>query len=164
MGKCRQALFQKACHQGEIKRTKTHNCVETEKFQRDAAGGSKLIEQTLKRKISPILTTEDLFHRFHPLIKPHRMADSAKIQKKTLKTKKQVMTLEEPDVEQILSRPKSVRSRKLLTIDKFIVCLAKDYCNNKKRSHIQLDSRKQVIAFQDRVITINIKEAQHPLK
>ena len=39
-----------------------------------------------------------------------------------------------------------------------------DYINNKKRSHTQLDSRKQVIAFQDRVITINIKEAQHPLK
>ena len=38
------------------------------------------------------------------------------------------------------------------------------YDNNKKRSHTQLDSRKQVIAFQDRVITINIKEAQHPLK
>ena len=38
------------------------------------------------------------------------------------------------------------------------------YKNNKKRSHTQLDSRKQVIAFQDRVITINIKEAQHPLK
>ena len=38
------------------------------------------------------------------------------------------------------------------------------YRNNKKRSHTQLDSRKQVIAFQDRVITINIKEAQHPLK
>ena len=36
--------------------------------------------------------------------------------------------------------------------------------NNKKRSHTQLDSRKQVIAFQDSVITINIKEAQHPLK
>ena len=36
--------------------------------------------------------------------------------------------------------------------------------NNKKRSHTQLDSRKQVIAFQDRVITINIKEAQHPVK
>ena len=36
--------------------------------------------------------------------------------------------------------------------------------NNKKPSHTQLDSRKQVIAFQDRVITINIKEAQHPLK
>ena len=36
--------------------------------------------------------------------------------------------------------------------------------NNKNRSHTQLDSRKQVIAFQDRVITINIKEAQHPLK
>ena len=36
--------------------------------------------------------------------------------------------------------------------------------NNKKRSHTQLDSRKQVIAFQDRVITINIKEVQHPLK
>ena len=27
-------------------------------------------------------------------------------------------------------------------------------CNNKKRSHTQLDSRKQVIAFQDRVITL----------
>ena len=39
-----------------------------------------------------------------------------------------------------------------------------NYVNNKKRSHTQLDSRKQVIAFQDRVITINIKEAQHPLK
>ena len=38
------------------------------------------------------------------------------------------------------------------------------FINNKKRSHTQLDSRKQVIAFQDRVITINIKEAQHPLK
>ena len=36
--------------------------------------------------------------------------------------------------------------------------------NNIKRSHTPLDSRKQVIAFQDRVITINIKEAQHPLK
>ena len=36
--------------------------------------------------------------------------------------------------------------------------------NNKKRSHTQLDSRKQVIAFQDRVMTIIIKEAQHPLK
>ena len=36
--------------------------------------------------------------------------------------------------------------------------------NSKKRSHTQLDSWKQVIAFQDRVITINIKEAQHPLK
>ena len=35
--------------------------------------------------------------------------------------------------------------------------------NNKKRSHTQLDSRKQVIAFQDRVITINIKEAQHAI-
>ena len=38
------------------------------------------------------------------------------------------------------------------------------YRNNKKRSHTQLDSRKQVIAFQDRMMTINIKEAQHPLK
>ena len=36
--------------------------------------------------------------------------------------------------------------------------------NNTKRSHTQLDSRKQVIAFQDRVMTININEAQHPLK
>ena len=42
--------------------------------------------------------------------------------------------------------------------------LSQDYANNKKRSHTQLDSRKQVIAFQDRVITINIKEAQHLLK
>ena len=42
--------------------------------------------------------------------------------------------------------------------------LTKRQLNNKKRSHTQLDSRKQVIAFQDRVITINIKEAQHPLK
>ena len=41
---------------------------------------------------------------------------------------------------------------------------SKNSNNNKKRSHTQLDSRKQVIAFQDRVITINIKEAQHPLK
>ena len=36
--------------------------------------------------------------------------------------------------------------------------------DNTKRSHTQLNSRKQVIAFQDRVMTINIKEAQHPLK
>ena len=43
-------------------------------------------------------------------------------------------------------------------------CLTYFNKNNKKRSHTQLDSRKQVIAFQDRVITINIKEAQHPLK
>ena len=43
-------------------------------------------------------------------------------------------------------------------------CILVTSINNKKRSHTQLDSRKQVIAFQDRVITINIKEAQHPLK
>ena len=42
--------------------------------------------------------------------------------------------------------------------------MTKKDLNNKKRSHTQLDSREQVIAFQDRVITINIKEAQHPLK
>ena len=50
----------------------------------------------------------------------------------------------------------------MLKVDeyRYFVILA----NNKKRSHTQLDSRKQVIAFQDRVITINIKEAQHPLK
>ena len=49
---------------------------------------------------------------------------------------------------------------------KTLHCISNDLCmvNNKKRSHTQLDSRKQVIAFQDRVITINIKEAQHPLK
>ena len=34
--------------------------------------------------------------------------------------------------------------------------LQTDTCNNKKRSHTQLDSRKQVIAFQDRVITIYV--------
>ena len=46
-----------------------------------------------------------------------------------------------------------------------MLCIGvKVFNNNKKRSHTQLDSRKQVIAFQDRVITINIKEAQHPLK
>ena len=43
-------------------------------------------------------------------------------------------------------------------------CIYKIYITNTKRSHTQLDSRKQVIAFQDRVMTINIKEAQHPLK
>ena len=50
--------------------------------------------------------------------------------------------------------------------DNFKVILSQFFYggNNKKRSHTQLDSRKQVIAFQDRVITINIKEAQHPLK
>ena len=53
--------------------------------------------------------------------------------------------------------------------EKFIkICgeygVSNDLINNKKRSYTQLDSRKQVIAFQDRVITINIKEAQHPLK
>ena len=41
---------------------------------------------------------------------------------------------------------------------------ARNCRNDKKRSHTELNSRKQVIAFQDRVITINIKEAQHPLK
>ena len=41
---------------------------------------------------------------------------------------------------------------------------ARKGANNKRQSHTQLDSREQVIAFQDRVITINIKEAQHPLK
>ena len=46
----------------------------------------------------------------------------------------------------------------------YILNLTHNNNNNKKRSHTQLDSRKQVIAFQDRVITINIKEAQHPLK
>ena len=49
----------------------------------------------------------------------------------------------------------------------FIVNVGNDFSspgNNTKRSHTQLDSRKQVIAFQDRVMTINIKEAQHPLK
>ena len=45
-----------------------------------------------------------------------------------------------------------------------ILLLPGNEINNKKRSYTQLDSRKQVIAFQDRVITINIKEAQHPLK
>ena len=32
--------------------------------------------------------------------------------------------------------------------------IAPEKVNNKKRSHTQLDSRKQVIAFQDRVITL----------
>ena len=50
---------------------------------------------------------------------------------------------------------------KKIDLCKFVLKL---HTNNKKRSHTQLDFRKQVIAFQDRVITINIKEAQHPLK
>ena len=54
------------------------------------------------------------------------------------------------------------------TMQKMAYChlttVARFTLNNKKRSHTQLDSRKQVIAFQDRVMTINIKEAQHPLK
>ena len=44
------------------------------------------------------------------------------------------------------------------------VKFSENQINNTKRSHTQLDSRKQVIAFQDRMMTINIKEAQHPLK
>ena len=52
------------------------------------------------------------------------------------------------------------KSERMVTVTPFMGKLN----NNKKRSHTQLDSRKQVIAFQDRVITINIKEAQHPLK
>ena len=64
--------------------------------------------------------------------------------------------------------------RDTLSIDQLIAVMErKELCvldphiritDNKKRSHTQLDSRKQVIAFQDRVIAINIKEAQHPLK
>ena len=38
------------------------------------------------------------------------------------------------------------------------------FTNNKKRSHTQLDSRKQVIAFQDRVMTINKKGSSTPTK
>ena len=51
-----------------------------------------------------------------------------------------------------------------VSIKYFLIFYILKLSNNKKRSHTQLDSRKQVIAFQDRVITINIKEAQHPLK
>ena len=53
----------------------------------------------------------------------------------------------------------------IMSVDDYdVLACYRDLWNNKKRSHTQLDSRKQVIAFQDRVITINIKEAQHPLK
>ena len=58
--------------------------------------------------------------------------------------------------------------QKISSVQFLLIPLTKQaiYCpnNNTKRSHTQLDSRKQVIAFQDRVMTINIKEAQHPLK
>ena len=73
----------------------------------------------------------------------------------------------------IYFEPKNVQYKKLAngTIDQLKVSLIDgdgdeilSNFNSKKRSHTQLDSRKQVIAFQDRVITINIKEAQHPLK
>ena len=43
-----EALILQVCHEDTIKRTKTHNCVAIEKFQGDAAGGSKLIEQALR--------------------------------------------------------------------------------------------------------------------
>ena len=54
------------------------------------------------------------------------------------------------------------QTKYIMDVSEFYGILLDD--NNKKRSHTQLDSRKQVIAFQDRAITINIKEAQHPLK
>ena len=45
-------------HPDAIKRTKTHNCVGTEKFQGDAAGGSKLIEQTLRIEANELDTKQ----------------------------------------------------------------------------------------------------------
>ena len=57
-----------------------------------------------------------------------------------------------------------IKTNKLKGIMEMIINLDELNNNNKKRSHTRVDSRKQVIAFQDRVITINIKEAQHPLK
>ena len=69
------------------------------------------------------------------------------------------MVLDEKSAEKLYSRLHLVES------DKGTYKIAfENESNNKKRSHTQLDSRKQVIAFQDRVMTINIKEAQHPLK
>ena len=62
--------------------------------------------------------------------------------------------------------PPSIQKFDLEDTGKLVVIVAASEMtrDNTKRSHTQLDSRKQVIAFQDRVITINIKEAQHPLK
>ena len=62
--------------------------------------------------------------------------------------------------------PPSIQKFDLEDMGKLVAIVAASEMtrNNKKRSHTQLDSRKQVIAFQDRVITINIKEAQQPLK
>ena len=60
--------------------------------------------------------------------------------------------------------PAKLGAIKVLLQPNFRIRTVKRSGNNKKRSHTQLDSRKQVIAFQDRVMTINIKEAQHPLK
>ena len=56
---------------------------------------------------------------------------------------------------------KPTNSHRCLEISAAVIGITQ---NNTKQSHTQLDSRKQVIAFQDRVMTINIKEAQHPLK
>ena len=68
-------------------------------------------------------------------------------------------------IKEIINKARNVSSHINLKINGEMVTDQKRVANNnKKRSHTQLDSRKQVIAFQDRVITINIKEAQHPLK
>ena len=73
-------------------------------------------------------------------------------------TEDQLTKLSDNEVEKLFNNYEA----KLL--GQMVKSLGKSIINNKKRSHTQLDSRKQVIAFQDRVITINIKEAQHPLK
>ena len=49
-----EATIWKACHKDAITRTKTHNCVGTEKFQGDAVGRSKLTEQTSFYSFNPI--------------------------------------------------------------------------------------------------------------
>ena len=80
-------------------------------------------------------------------------------------TEEQINKMDCYDVNTLLNRYKSVLSAQMTkSLGKSIINLYSNNNNNKKRSHTQLDSRKQVIAFQDRVITINIKEAQHPLK
>ena len=95
---------------------------------------------------------------------PHRNIYTNPIRYKFNQTDREVF---ESTLKVALSSGDVLKLKSTQNIDKyadFIVTAISTVVDNKKRSHTQLDSRKQVIAFQDRVITTNIKEAQHPLK
>ena len=60
LGKFGQALWIRSCHEDVILTRKSHNCAGITFIQGDSAGGSKLIEQTLKSvqsALSDLLTT-----------------------------------------------------------------------------------------------------------